>query len=610
MLSLEVNLDEYQDEIKHAIGTYYTTYWLEQHFDEQQQREEALQSAIKQKTESIENLRSDVRNAVNLIDDLEDQNDRIKQESTRFRAQLKKREGEIAEQFRKDEETRRIWLAVIAGVRSATDLFAFSGGGQDGKKGGGGKLGLLMAVGAGAAGIESYMLNEAPQVSDGAASAVFDDMFEQDGIEAARERLARLQPTSSDAGAFVGEILAVSEVLSQVTEDYLKEQIAEKWRAESGAEFEAWDKLKRILDSDDEFQKTFRQLVLLMTQKQLFAQKLADATQAIENGIIEIAEAVEIIDKLQAAKTANKVEPYLRESFGKLRRETKQRLIRTRYFFAKAYEYRMLKACPIDYAKNRIFERLADLSKQAETGGSASQEVKPFQPSSDHIKRLTDLYLDDLRAIVSRTVSDVNAAKRRALMPVPRELTLSESELRQLNEHGVVRLDLQRRGVVSKHDENSRLASVNVMEHTTVAASGENLSVYIIPGRQAIIRSGGTNYAFSYGRYENVEPVRWGYNWSAHTQRTQPIFLLPIFSDRQSAATKVDQSADYFRPGEKQHQYVRKILAPQERADLTYFRPGAVGDLVIRKVVTPDGSDIQVEQLTLELVFHLNLTKK
>ncbi len=578
MLSLEVSYSAFEREIESAIRILVLAKALERFGDRDDARKQALEDALAQQEEWISNLRGTLERAQSVLPALEAEKERLDFERYGLLTKLKEKERELVIKFRADKERQRMARAIFAGFKSTLELAAF----QSPKAA---PLAGLMT------GIDTYQSSQPGKVDESAISAALSGLLKSSDVEEARATLVALSAGEAWVPEdYVDEILGLSEIVNELTVQHVHHHISQHWNAEAGTAFADWEELRDVLERDSDFKEAFDPVVLLMTQRQLFTEKINEAISVINDTAVEIQNTVYAMDALQQAKSSNLLDVGARDAVARIAERAKVRLIRYQYSLARSYEYRMLEPCPVDYTRNALFDRLAKLFDLEASTDKDATESAPFSVDSDLIKELRAVYEADLRAIAARIWAGFD--QRPPLIEEQRTLTLKGAELDPLNFDGALTLDLGAYGLVTSKDWNARIANIEILpDRSSVqfpdGIENARVSLTISPGRRSQIQWSDQKYAFTHSSMSGARLALWGYTWEPGSAGQ----AITLTDDYQSLlASLVDRDFG------NQH-FTQRIM----------FRPGALGSIHLHV----DGADElgslgEIETLVLRFTVHIN----
>ena len=583
-LSLEANYAVYAGEAEASVRMMFLSYWLTQVWAEREDRIAGLSFGISAKKSDIEEYRQRIRNMKKLLPALERESLAMRRETERFVADLQAVEERVAARFRSDKELRRTLGAVFDALGSTATMLTFVS-----------PWAAPFAAGFMIAG--PLTRETAPLVSGGGAGDAFAQILEDEDIAWARDRLAALDPgRAQDVTRFETELAGVSRDLEQATRQFLEQTIRESLAGQVTDDFDAALELNQVITRDEEFRAAYDRLIEIVTLRQVYREKIAEAVADLDGAITGIQEAVWAIDTMEAARRSEErhIDRRARAVLDQMRRRARERLVLYQYYLAKAFEYRMLAPCPVSPLANRVYA-----AAEQQFGTTAGAD-KPFDVESPRVKDLVAIYREDLGEIVRATVTGLNT-ERFDPMVAKAQIRLNDEELGRLNETGEVSLNLESLGAILPDDRNARIAGVRVIESASRFAVDEDapdghsaaLDLTVEPPERGMILWEDQAFSFFYGGTRSTSVVLGGYTWREPSGTGEP--MEPSRGADSLLASMVD-----------------KTFGDKNRIHRIHFRPSAHGEIVVRAGTAsrPEGIRILVKELALEIDIEKNKTSR
>ncbi len=592
MLSLEVNYQNYQNEIDSVFRMLFFAHWLELFWESENQRIQGLDWSINNLREDMETQEKRHAQLIEIRGSLTREGRRLKIQIDHVLDELKTLETEIDRKFQKDEKTRKNVQAVLRGLSTALGFASFGSLG-DGNSSPSMKGPTMLAVGAGLADGINQALEPNSPVTTGSFGDALDQVLVNQDVEDAHRRFAALNPNDFDSpAAYSRELKTISTILSKASQQQIRGNIAQA----TGYE----DTGRRLMDiktGNIAFQQTVDRAIELITTKAIFSQKAIEINASLEQHTYDSLEAEATLLDMQSNRNTVKINEPVRRSIRYLRDRAKNRLRLYQYYLARSFEYRLLRPCPVDYRNNDLFEQVAQLFGLATNDDKTRAELAPFNLESNRIADLKAIYESQLREVVFEVMQGLNEQIPKRIITTP-VLKLTERDLERLNLLGVIRIDLEDRGVIFDTDRMARLHRVTVMEEQTLIQidSSEdkqeetmiNLELTIEPGDGCLMRWQDRTYAFHYAGNRQADMALWGATWASNTKK-----IRPIAESRQDTSLLVG---------------LLKNLDANYPVENAYFYPGARTQLIIRKAYQPDNGSakLTIQSLALELEIHKN----
>lgn len=542
LLSLEVLQRTYGEQIDESLRLLALVHWLQANWQDDDQRRHTLAGLMQGKQAEIEQAGRLYRQAQRLLPRLQAELATIRSDADDYLAQLAIAEQNLLARHQDQELVR----ASISALRSTAETWAFLRMG----KGGSGKMaGALFGLAL------ADNLIHAGQASAGTASESLDALLQQDAISAAQQRFAELQIAGvEDADAYVAQLDTLSEALAPATRQQIDAQIQTRIDSDTQARFE------QLKQQDPEFEAAYQDMVDLITRKEVFAGKVGEAFQLLDEAMAWLAEASRSLDALRDESITLASDPRLRAALAEVDRRARERLIRYKYYLTKAYEYRMLQSCPIDYRDNQLFDQLAGyLDAKRDVDGLPRQDVDTL------FQAMRQLYREDISQLQDLMLREYSEARPDRIRTA-RRVVLLPKELERLNRHGEVQIDLGPR-VTLTTDRDVRIAAIEVDRRYTQLIADEdsplalasNLEVGFAPSDWTVLHWQDRQILFRYGVNQALSLVRWGFSW-------YPGGEIQSFGVDEEQLGGIDSIADIrrkrLRPGANTALHIRRELSP------------------------------------------------
>src|SRR5262249_42322995 len=153
--------------------------------------------------------------------------------------------------------------------------------------------------------------------------------------------------------------------------------------------------LAKLRSEDPRYKKFVDDVEQLQVQSAAFSRAAASALQQATRLLASITERIGAIGAFQDELTSTTLDldPVTHSYLIGVQNRANERLLKYHYYFAKAYEYRMLKSYPRDFRQDVSLERLIKLAS-ASANPTSSASLSP----STHAFRLTPAEFDALKS--------------------------------------------------------------------------------------------------------------------------------------------------------------------------------------------------------------------
>lgn len=570
MLSFEVNMALYENEIERAIKVLYLTYWLKNADQTRQEKVDALTSARDRMREEITDFQERYDKAQALIPGLEVQQQKIISDIEDAQQELKDIEKGLLERAKKivtDRHKVPTWkkcLRVASVVCKMLPIPAVQP--------------ALAAIGTGMDLATRIDINKPMESFAAIAGAV--QSFDGAGFKLkATSLLSKIKsmvpPENLDhtnAGDWFNQLGDTAKSLSNELvpiKDILKKTEAPKNEIEA--------ELLKIKATDPFFHEVVDRIRELNIEKEIYARQLAEAMQLVTMMANGITQNLLAIDATSVAISENleqqnhEAMQYVRE----MERRAWDRLLKYRYYMMKAYEYRFLKPCPGERNLEHLFTKFAELIA---AGGD------PLTLSDYTV--LKAAYYDDVDEVIMSIVDELNN------LPPEKSRTygvsLTENELKELNEENRIVINLKNRGDsgLSHTEQNIRIVDL------------ETISGGIIPKEPGgAIQEVDIEYEHS-----GLSRLEWQGKVYLFTHgNTNPDKYIPLTWKSTYKALSPEPYWEHHELSEAGQSLVRFLM---ERAGvendniMRYSRPAAWADITIKK---SRGAGMKVESLVFDV---------
>jgi hypothetical protein len=367
-------------------------------------------------------------------------------------------------------------------------------------------------------------------------------------------KLKSMKPADAkDPRKYAEELLRVGKDVARLT-TLVKDQI----QARQAPRGEVDAELARLKAQDPEFQDLVAELERLLAQKEVFAAELAKAVQQIQGSGLRITQGYLEMDSInqQRSSLLGGIDHAARLAIQGIERRAKERLVHYQYLLAKSYEYRLLKPYPGTFQLKRLFDKLAELTE----ADGAAPDLEGPNDGRRRFLSLKNIYVDELRELVSDIIGELNRRPPRLTVPKKR-LNVSPALLDGLNSIRTTTLRLADAGIIAESDVDSRLIEVRVspedLRVTAYKQAGETwvpmskdeverldakVTLFFEHSGLSPVRWAGKNYLFEHRSRSGLRPVYWRYDHNVarkegvHAERSQ--------ADESLIRTLVDNADD------------------------------------------------------------------
>jgi hypothetical protein len=256
----------------------------------------------------------------------------------------------------------------------------------------------------------------------------------------------------------------------------------------------------------------------------------------------------------------------------KMEQRAKNRLLKYHYYLRKAYEYRLLRPYEGEFNLVGMFERFETL------GLALDSIVDPTAYTS-----LKSVFREVVSEIAEEVIDEYSSNTPEQSAPIT--IVIPHDQLDVLNADGTLTLNFYEMGIFSPDEENVRIVNLSV-EHLGSHVNGNiGYSGYMDLNmtHQGIsrFRKNGQIYWFDHISRRTTSPHTWGTRYDAITQTYTPI-----------------------QPSYASSSLLYSLLNNNNSNMMLFSRPSAWGDInVTKKVHTSGGADIVIDSLVLRLQY-------
>ncbi len=592
LLSLETNLQLYQNEIATAIPVLYLSYWLKD-------KEHSLEDKKQALSEGVDKLSRDTASAIGSYNSMQVSVGNIKVEATNVAQQiattedqLKLEEARLEEKARSDVEAAHrlpAWKQALGTLAVIAKVFPVY-------------QPVLGSIGSGLDAVSQIdtakpletaekISNVADQLTTETLNKSYDDLH---------SHIQQLNPhDAKGARDFVKKALPMAKQIAEA-----QQTVAAATQVAQAPQSEIEAQLNKLKSEDPEFISLTNQVEALEADKAKLARDIATTLQQLATASDRIVNNVATIDAFndELNSTVASLNPKTALYLDEIERRANETLLKYHYYVAKAYEYRLLR--PYAYSLNleTQFKDLLQLatadtqfdsllvdksssipSQTAPVGGTAKAHSAVL--SADEYARLALVYKESLEGTLKDLVDLYNSN-------VPERndkfyYSLQPTELEALNSKPgrTVTINLQRLGRVRADEENQRIVSIQseVSAHKTGANVGSTSMkiAYTLP-LSSEIRAGSGNFIF-----RHPDALEWGTSCNFR-QESSPC---------EKNEVKVSSGSTSL---------MDSLLPRTWKFDsVALSEPSLLGDITITNTLTPDDptADVSVDKLELQIIY-------
>ena len=227
-----------------------------------------------------------------------------------------------------------------------------------------------------------------------------------------------------------------------------------------------------------------------------------ESSNQISNGILAL-DAIERGISSSNAVINHRALLYLDE----MESESRARLQKYHYYFAKAFEYRVLKPYPGKLDLATFFTQIETIAKDSE-----SPEL-----TSDQFESLKEIYENEISLVASTIYDEYN--ENRPIRQGPITFKLSDEQLSTINAGNEITLNLVEMGLFQANEEDIRIISLEPNEMDVEVIGDINVSasfdLKLEHSGQSFIKNKGETYYFNHHLSDDTNPINWKIRYDA-----------------------------------------------------------------------------------------------
>ena len=565
LLSFEVLLENFNNEIDRAIPTLYLSYWLN-HVDRTLAQWVSASSAGAAQTElDIEQQRIDLDKIILDIPVLQDKIIQIIEQREALQIKIDNKYNELLAKA-KDNVSRKNRINKAFGIAKGILSVIPTVGPA-----------LSTAVGYahkyfGPEDKEGYMGEYANSIS-GVLSPMI-DLYKSNPWDDFKKALH-----STNWKGFTDSMTSAYDSISKPVEKLSKafDPLNTALAKNSAPEGEVAAELAKLMAESPEWNSMQAEMTELKNLEAQFMERLKNVNSSLQNLMSGITSNILTLDGLRRdAFTGNsKRDLQAMQYLSKMEQNAKNRLQKYFYYARKAYEYRLLKPYTSEFSLNTIYKKFEDI-------GTAFNENNPVDYNA--YSSLASVYRNEISSMIESILDEYVNPTSMPAESAPIYFTLSKKDLETLNKNKSLTINMFQLGFFDSKEENVRIVDFDIyhIEKHNVGKIGMTgyLNLNLEHSGISRLRKNGEVYWFNHIAKSGINPHRWGIRTDAITNNTTVI-----------------------KPTFESQSLLRTILGKDNNIML-YSRPSAWSDITITKNVhTQGGGDIVIDSVIIKLVY-------
>ncbi|MCL2291357.1 MAG: T9SS type A sorting domain-containing protein [Bacteroidetes bacterium] len=568
LLSFEVLLQNYDNEIERAIPTLYLSYWLGKVDQTLAQMVAACTEAANQTLNDIEKQQAFLNTIIFQIPILEDKINQLIEQIQILEIKIENKYNELLAKAKNNVKRKnRInkGFGIAKGILNVASIIpgpvgAIAGGLNTALSFAGGYFGISDIYGYG-----------------DAVNGILGPLKAMNFSSILGDFSSILQSTNfSDLFSSIGNVYnSVSDPLKTLYSGIMN--LNNAFSQSSAPKSDVEKELEKLISESPEWKSMQAELKELTELKIQFKEKLDNVQANMLTTTSELTSNILALDGLRRdAFTGNsKRDLQALQYLSKMEQNTKNRLQKYFYYARKAYEYRLLKPYTSEFSLNTLYERF-------EAIGLAFDENNPAPLDPNIYSSLTAVYKNEISTMIENILEEYNQGASEVTAPI--YFTLTKEQIEALNNNQSLTIDMYKEGFFSPTEENIRIVDFDIhyIEKHNEGNMGTTgyLDLKLEHSGISRLRKNGEIYWFNHIPKNGTNPHIWGIRVDAVTNITTVI-----------------------KPSFASESLLRAILGNDNNIML-YSRPSAWGDITITKNVhTPGGGDIIIDSVIIKLTY-------
>jgi len=572
LLSFEVMLANYQEEVNRAIPTLYLYYWLTK---VDRTLEEWVNAKIQLANESEQNilwLKTKLNDLIGTIPILQDNISELQIQIADVNFKIEQVEAKLlAKARRKVKKQHRIKKAASI-CKAITSVASFCGPYGTAIAGAINTVSNVVsnvAYVTGALDINSDYASYFPHVDTTTYSltALLDSVKTKiNGLD--------FSLLKTDGQYLQNQYNSISSIVTPITNTVNDVANAIKHNSISDAEVKAV--FDQLCANDKEWKSLQSDLTRLDNKKKEVQNQLETIRNTIPSMVSTISCSVIQLDAFRQDVFTNnsKRDLYAMQYLERMEQQAKNRLLKYHYYLRKAYEFRMLKPYEGEYNLVNLFERFENLATTLNY-----DSIVDFT----NYAALSSVFDEVISGIAEEIIDEYSTNMPEQTAPIT--IVIPREQLDILNANEYFTLNFYEMGVFSPDEENVRIVDLGIQHIETHVVGNVGYSGYMDLNmtHQGIsrFRKDGQIYWFDHMSRTTTNPHTWGIRYDA-----------------------ISNTSTNIQPSFASSSLLYSILGNNSTNIMLFSRPSAWGDInVSKKVHTTGGADIVIDSLVLRLQY-------
>lgn len=566
LLSFEVMLANYNNEIDRAIPTLYMYYWLNRIDQTLQHKIEASRFAASTTEQEIDNNLAILNALIGEVPVLQDEAEEISNSIAELTVRLEKLQEELLRKAKHNVKKRNRYKRIIGIVKTVANVLPITGA-------------IGTAIGTGL----NVALQVANSFSDFAGYGDFSDVYskinnsgcDQTFFNDVSTAMGNIKTgvATNNYNQIVNAGQSLAKSIKPLAENlgYLQNTLSKS----SAPNDEVQAEYNRLMASSPIWNAIKGEIDVLNDRKEKLLNHMNDVFGNMTTTVSEINSDALALDAFRRDVFIGNSKRDLNAMLylAKMEQRAKSRLLLYDYYMRKAYEYRLLKPYEgEDYNLVGMFERFQSI---AQAGDSVID--------TNAYNTLATIFRERISDMTEKIVAEYSKGNEEQSASIT--IAIPKEQLDIINDGESVTLNFHDMGVFSPEEENVRIIGLNVEyldKHVdgNIGYSGR-MDIQLTHSGISQFRKDGNLYWFNHMSHTSENHHTWGMRYDAKTQKITNI-----------------------QPSAASSSLLYSLLKSNSDEIMLFSRPSAWSDITVSKSVqTPGGADILIDSLMITLQY-------
>ncbi len=563
LLSFEVMLANYENEIDRAIPTLYMYYWLNRIDQTLQNKVKACQLAADAAEGEMQDNMDMLNSLVLEVPVLQDEANEISAMIDVLTERIVKLQDELMAQAIHNVKRRSLFEKIFGIGRTIANIMP-----------------IVPVVGTAVSKGLNFALDATNFILQQTDGVDYSSLVTKAGVQMDKDYVNRMQININGAKTSISQkdwkgLFAAGKSMYASADTLISnvKNVYDVLSKNSAPDSEIQAEYNRLIASSPEWNRLKGQVDELNEKKEKLLNHMNEVFENMTSTMSELSSNVLALDAFRHDVFTGKSKRDLNAMIylEKMEQRAKDRLLLYDYYLRKAYEYRLLKPYEGEYNLVSMFERFQSIAE-------ASDSVI----DTNAYNTLSAVFRERIADMANKIVTEysVNSPEQSA----PITIVIPKEQLNIINSEGRLTLNFHELGIFSSDEENVRIVDLGIHHIDThvegsVGYSGK-MDLNLTHSGISQFRKDGNLYWFDHMSRQSTSPHTWGMRYDA-----------------------VSGESTNIQPSAASRSLLSSIIGGTNNLML-FSRPSAWSDISLRKNVhTAGGADIVIDSLVLRLQY-------